>query len=55
MPEAVVECWCGLVAHMEGKLVLCPEFPSRNDRVPLQSEAISPAAQPPPATVGALV
>jgi hypothetical protein len=40
---------------MEGKLVLCPEFPSRNDRVPLQSEAISPAAQPPPATVGALV
>ena len=41
--------------RLDGKLVLCPDLQLRNERPPLQSEAIAPAAQPPPTTVGALV
>jgi NADPH:quinone reductase len=35
---------------LEGKLVLCPDLPSRRDRVPPQRELGAPAVQAPPAT-----
>ncbi|MFL5578287.1 MAG: medium chain dehydrogenase/reductase family protein [Gemmatimonadaceae bacterium] len=35
---------------LEGKLVLCPDLPSRRDRVPPQREPGAPAVQAPPAT-----
>jgi NADPH2:quinone reductase len=35
---------------LEGKLVLCPDLPSRGDRVPPQSEPDAPAVEAPPAT-----
>jgi NADPH2:quinone reductase len=34
---------------LEGKLVLCPDLPSRRDRVPSQRGPGTPAVQPPPA------
>jgi NADPH:quinone reductase len=37
---------------LEGKLVLCPDLPSRRDRVPPQREPGAPAVQAPPATRG---
>ena len=35
---------------LEGKLVLCPDLPSRRDRVPPQREPGAPTVQAPPAT-----
>jgi NADPH:quinone reductase len=38
------------VGGLEGKLVLCPDLPSRRDRVPPQGEVGAPAVQVPPAS-----
>ena len=35
---------------LEGKLVLCPDLPSRRDRVPLQREPVPTSVQATPAT-----
>ena len=35
---------------LEGKLVLCPDLPSRRDRVPSRREPVPPSVQPTPAT-----